>query len=129
VLLILRIEKNGRTDASMTRRVRKSVLISILGFAGIVVLITFLLKVWPGKNPAASPLQANDGSIGSSIVLVDSFATVVSRVAPAVVTIRSEKRVRPPKQHPFINDPFSKIFSVTFLAGKWHNLVNMSSRV
>ncbi|HEX4950553.1 MAG TPA: DegQ family serine endoprotease [Blastocatellia bacterium] len=35
---------------------------------------------------------------------------MVSRVAPAVVTIRSERRVRAPRQHPFFNDPFFRDF-------------------
>src|SRR5206468_4430265 len=36
----------------------------------------------------------------------NSYAAVVSRVAPAVVTIRSNKRVRAPEQFPFADDPF-----------------------
>lgn len=36
----------------------------------------------------------------------NSFANVVSRVAPAVVTIRADKRVRTPQQFPFMDDPF-----------------------
>ena len=35
----------------------------------------------------------------------NSFADLVSRVAPAVVTVHSARRVRPPRQHPFFNDP------------------------
>jgi S1-C subfamily serine protease len=34
-----------------------------------------------------------------------SFADVVERVAPGVVTIRAERRARAPRQHPFFNDP------------------------
>jgi serine protease Do len=34
-----------------------------------------------------------------------SYAEVVERVGPGVVTIRSERRVRAPRQHPFFNDP------------------------
>jgi len=40
----------------------------------------------------------------------NSYAEVVDKVAPAVVTIRSEKRVRPPRQHPFFNDPLFRDF-------------------
>jgi len=36
----------------------------------------------------------------------NSYAAVVRRVAPAVVTIRSNKRVRAPEQFPFADDPF-----------------------
>src|SRR6266496_5309423 len=36
----------------------------------------------------------------------NSYAEVVSRVAPAVVTIRADRRVRAPEQFPFFDDPF-----------------------
>ena len=39
-----------------------------------------------------------------------SFADIVDRVAPAVVTIRSERRVRAPQQFPFFNDPMLREF-------------------
>jgi serine protease Do len=39
-----------------------------------------------------------------------SFADVVDRVTPAVVTIRSERRVRAPQQFPFFNDPMLREF-------------------
>ncbi|MCE3243718.1 MAG: protease Do [Deltaproteobacteria bacterium] len=34
-----------------------------------------------------------------------SYADVVERAGPAVVTIRAAKRARAPQQHPFFNDP------------------------
>jgi serine protease Do len=39
-----------------------------------------------------------------------SFAEVVDRVSPAVVTIRTESRVRAPQQFPFMDDPFFRRF-------------------
>lgn len=39
-----------------------------------------------------------------------SYADVVDRVAPAVVTVRSERVVRPPRQFPFLNDPLFRQF-------------------
>ncbi len=39
-----------------------------------------------------------------------SYADVVDRVAPAVVTIRSAKRVREAQQFPFLDDPFFRQF-------------------
>jgi len=39
-----------------------------------------------------------------------SYANVVSRVAPAVITIHAELRQRAPQQFPFQNDPFFKWF-------------------
>jgi Do/DeqQ family serine protease len=41
---------------------------------------------------------------------VVSFADVVSRVSPAVITIHSELRVRPPQQFPFMDDPIFRQF-------------------
>jgi serine protease Do len=39
-----------------------------------------------------------------------SYADVVDQVAPAVVTIRSSRRVREPEQFPFLDDPFFRRF-------------------
>jgi len=39
-----------------------------------------------------------------------SYADVVDGVAPAVVTIRSQRVVRAPRQFPFFNDPFFRDF-------------------
>jgi Do/DeqQ family serine protease len=39
-----------------------------------------------------------------------SYADIVDRVAPAVVTIYAERRVRAPRQFPFFNDPFFRRF-------------------
>jgi Do/DeqQ family serine protease len=40
----------------------------------------------------------------------NSYADVVARVAPAVVTVRSERRTRAAQQHPFMDDPFFRQF-------------------
>ena len=40
----------------------------------------------------------------------NSYAAVVSRVMPAVVTVRSDRRVRSAQQFPFIDDPFFRDF-------------------
>jgi serine protease Do len=39
-----------------------------------------------------------------------SYADVVSKVAPAVITIHSQMRVRAPQQYPFMDDPFFRQF-------------------
>jgi len=39
-----------------------------------------------------------------------SYANTVDRVAPAVVTVRSSRRVRSPQQFPFFDDPFFRQF-------------------
>src|SRR5262249_13087357 len=46
----------------------------------------------------------------SSSAAPQSYADVVDRVGPAVVTIRSARRVRPPQQFPFFSDPFFRRF-------------------
>jgi Do/DeqQ family serine protease len=64
-------------------------------------------------NRPYSTVQANTSSAGvvaPSGTLV-SYADVVSRVAPAVVTIRSSRRVHAPEQFPFSQDPlFRELF-------------------
>lgn len=40
----------------------------------------------------------------------NSYADVVARVAPAVVTVRSERRSRAAQQHPFMDDPMFREF-------------------
>jgi serine protease Do len=40
----------------------------------------------------------------------NSYADVVARVAPAVVTIRAERQSRTPRQHPFLDDPSLRDF-------------------
>lgn len=56
-----------------------------------------------GNSTAAAPPTA-------AVMPVVSYADVVSRVAPAVVTIHSTMRVRQPQQYPFMDDPFFRQF-------------------
>jgi serine protease Do len=46
----------------------------------------------------------------TSAALRTSYAEVVNRVSPAVVTIRTESRARAPRQFPFMDDPFFRRF-------------------
>jgi Do/DeqQ family serine protease len=55
----------------------------------------------PATTSAPAPVSAAPGV---------SYADVVSRVAPAVVTIHSQMRVRQPQQFPFMDDPFFRRF-------------------
>ena len=57
-----------------------------------------------GGNPPASTAAPPSAAPGIS------YADVVSRVAPAVVTIHSQMRVRQPQQFPFMDDPFFRRF-------------------
>lgn len=57
-----------------------------------------------GGNPSANTAAPINPAPGIS------YADVVSRVAPAVVTIHSQMRVRQPQQFPFMDDPFFRRF-------------------
>jgi S1-C subfamily serine protease len=46
-----------------------------------------------------------------------SYADVVERAGPAVVTIRAAKRARAPQQHPFFDDPRFRDFFGGILPG------------
>ncbi|HYY94220.1 MAG TPA: DegQ family serine endoprotease [Pyrinomonadaceae bacterium] len=59
---------------------------------------TFTLPQPASNNGSAANIEHN------------SYADVVARVAPAVVTIRAERRIRAPQQHPFFDDPFFQDF-------------------
>src|SRR5437588_2960178 len=60
-------------------------------------------------NAGSEPRSTPTGKVTASGPLL-SYADVVDRVAPAVVTIRSSKRVRAPQQFPFMDDPFFRQF-------------------
>jgi serine protease Do len=53
------------------------------------------------------PYGAADRVIGAS---KDSYADIVANVAPAVVTIRADRRIRAAAQFPFADDPFFRQF-------------------
>ena len=53
--------------------------------------------------PAASPPT-------KSAALRTSYAEIVNRVSASVVTVRTESRVRAPRQFPFMDDPFLRRF-------------------
>src|SRR5689334_2630094 len=59
---------------------------------------------------ANSAASANATSGNPSVMPVASYADVVSKAAPAVVTIHSQMRVRQPQQYPFMDDPFFRNF-------------------
>lgn len=64
----------------------------------------------PAPASTATPATTYSGPVGPS---TNSFADVVDRVAPAVVTIHSARRVRAPRQHPFFDDPrFREFFGL-----------------
>lgn len=64
-----------------------------------------LMNLVPGQ-PAVSAAAAESGAAG----VQNSYADLVSRVSPAVVTIRSTERSRAPQQFPFMDDPTFREF-------------------
>ncbi len=57
---------------------------------------------------ANAPINNPPASVPAGPVV--SYADVVSRVSPAVITIHSELRVRAPQQYPFMDDPMFRQF-------------------
>lgn len=76
---------------------------------GIVLSAIVLLSLGACRNGGRGEVSLPPPSSNSGEATV-SYAEVVKRVAPAVVTIRSERRVRAPRQHPFVDDPFFRDF-------------------
>src|SRR5579871_4341917 len=60
-------------------------------------------------SAGSEPREVPTGSVRSMEPIL-SYADVVDHVAPAVVTIRSSRRVRAPQQFPFFDDPFFRQF-------------------
>ena len=94
--------------------------------AGLLLSVTILICLavacnrQDGRNvrlTSASDPVANNSSASapaspnpSAAMPTMSYADVVSKAAPAVVTIHSQMRVRQPQQFPFGNDPFFREF-------------------
>jgi Do/DeqQ family serine protease len=62
------------------------------------------------SDPGVNNPPINSGPPSSTAGPVVSYADVVSRVSPAVITIHSEMRVRAPQQYPFMDDPMFRQF-------------------
>ena len=62
------------------------------------------------SDPGTTNAPINNGPPSSTAGPVVSYADVVSRVSPAVITIHSEMRVRAPQQYPFMDDPTFRQF-------------------
>ena len=63
------------------------------------IFLSFLLVVFAFASAPAAPVTTNATGVQQS------YADLVSRVSPAVVTIRSTERARAPQQFPFTDDP------------------------
>lgn len=68
----------------------------------------------PQPTVANSPNTITPAAPGSAgLASQNSFADVVDRVAPAVVSIHSMRQARAPRQHPFFDDPrFREFFGL-----------------
>jgi serine protease Do len=84
-------------------------------FRAFVILLAFTLTLAGCRGAGQTftlpqPSAAGAGSAPVVSVEHNSYADVVARVAPAVVTIRAERVVRAPQQHPFLDDPSLRDF-------------------
>ena len=77
--------------------------------AAVLALSSCNRSYYGPPSGGSGPRQMPSGTVSVSGPLL-SYANVVDRVAPAVVTIRSSKRVRAPQQFPFSDDPFFQQF-------------------
>ena len=90
--------------APRARRGRAGALALALLLAGCRDLASTAEDTSGGAAPAAlAAAQAGPGSLGGPGVV--SYAGVVARISPSVVTVRSERRVRAPRTMPFGDDP------------------------
>src|SRR5579871_6468994 len=78
-------------------------------FAACVLLASCQYYKPSSTNAGSAPRELPSGNMKSTGPVL-SYADVVDHVAPAVVTIRSSKRVRAPQQFPFSDDPFFRQF-------------------
>ena len=85
---------------------RKAQVVSVIGLFVLLAAVIAGFFIYRNRQSAARPPGFADGSINKAAVPVSSYADVVNHAAPAVVTIRSERRVRAPRQHPFFPDFF-----------------------
>jgi serine protease Do len=79
--------------------------INIILSLALVVLSFASCKGQAGLLSLSPSQPASPPSVSSVAVLQTSYADLVSRVSPAVVTIRSTERARPAQQFPFMDDP------------------------
>jgi len=87
----------------------------------LFLILTFLALASCGRvqrnestlSPSSAANTPNTSTTSAPASAVTSFADVVDRVAPAVVSIHSTRRVRAPRQHPFFDDPrFREFFGL-----------------
>jgi Do/DeqQ family serine protease len=78
-----------------------------------LLLVVFSFASCSGQSPlmsATSTQPASAAPVASVAGVQTSYADLVSRVSPAVVTIRSTERARAAQQFPFMDDPTFREF-------------------
>src|SRR5688572_25647267 len=78
-------------------------------FIGSLLLLV-TISGCSGQNKLNFSPNATTPASAESAPVQNSYADVVSRVSPAVVTVRSVQRNRPSQQYPFMDDPFFRDF-------------------
>ena len=79
--------------------------ISLLGGCNRGGTERYALESKSNPNTSTAPVAPNP-----ALMPVSSYADVVSKAQPAVVTIHAQTRVRQPQQYPFMDDPFFRRF-------------------
>ena len=83
----------------------RSFAVLVLALAASALMI-LAINTGPRSSSAAAP----QSSTSHSVLPQQSYADVVDRVAPAVVTIHAKRRVRAPQMPDFFNDPMFRQF-------------------
>lgn len=76
---------------------------SVIGL--ILMALIACQRAEPPQSKPESPPAAAAPRLDRDSTPAGSYAPIVDRVAPSVVTIRSARRLRAPRQFPFSNDP------------------------
>jgi Do/DeqQ family serine protease len=100
---------------SVSRAASVKIMVTLLMLAGLFGACnrqndsSFRLASTSAPN-APGGANANSTTGNPAVMPVGSYADVVSKVAPAVITVHSQMRVRQSQQYPFTNDPFFREF-------------------
>jgi serine protease Do len=89
----------------MNRRKASSRVFSGAAAERVRASLLALTLVASGFSAALAATVETTAAASTPTVQQHSYADAVQRVTPAVVTVRSERRVRPSQQFPFLDDP------------------------
>src|SRR5689334_21295694 len=78
--------------------------------SSIIIFTYAACKGHTSVMASPAPGDTSPATAASAPAAQNSYADVVTRVAPAVITVRADKRVRSPQQFPFFDDPFFRDF-------------------